>query len=524
MVSAFIKHGVRHVLIAPGSRNAPLSIAFAQAAGHITVTTRIDERTAAFTALGIAKRLNEPVVVLTTSGTAAAHLYAAVYEASEAGVPLILVTADRPEYVRGLGANQTIDQVGMFGSPIRADWDLPLAADQDELYWELAVTQAVLGAIGDDFTAPGPVHLNVPFEMPLVPEDGASTWTQSLALGALPVARRDEEIELGALLADMGVDCTAPKGVVVISNPHAAREALAVAEMLQWPVLAEPGSFARDTENSIAHYPALLKTVDFVESFVPDVIITSGRFGLTRPVATWIKNHPAVIAVGRFPLDADPSNSAKHHVTQMPLPVGVGAAPSEWLEGWRSADAAHIHHDETSWNAGAISRTVLSHAQRGDLVWIAASMSVRYAECANAQSSAPMTLVNRGTNGIDGLIASAIGASSVHRPGRSYLLIGDVAYLHDLSSLVVPRAHQQPELTIVVVHNNGGEIFKKLEQGDEAFDSLFDAVFGTSHDVDLAGVASAAGWNTLTVDNLQDLQRALEHNPSGRNVIVARCG
>ena len=147
IVIALAKHGITDVVLAPGSRNTPLSIALFQAQHALKLTVRIDERTAAFTALGMAKRTNRPVAVLCTSGTAAANFYPAVYEAHEAGVPLIVMTADRPDSVRGRGANQTIDQVGMFGSPIRADWDLPLASDQDDVYWELGIAQAVLAAV-----------------------------------------------------------------------------------------------------------------------------------------------------------------------------------------------------------------------------------------------------------------------------------------------------------------------------------------------------------------------------------------
>ena len=331
LVVALAKHGVTDVVMSPGSRNSPLSIACFQAQAVVNLTVRIDERTAAFTALGMAKRTNRPVVVMCTSGTAAANFYPAVYEAHEAGVPLIVMTADRPDYVRGRGANQTIDQVGMYGSPIRADWDLPLATDQDAVYWELAVAQAVLASIGDEFTSPGPVHLNIPFAEPLVPDDADADWASAVQVGQLPVARQVEDIELGALLADMQVSTPSPRGVIVISDPHSAQAALTLARALSWPVLAEPGSMARVEDVAIQHYSRLLNDAQFVDAHTPDVVITAGRFGLSRSVATFVKHASAHIAVGKFPLDADPFETAQHHVPLMPLAVGAGSADADWL-------------------------------------------------------------------------------------------------------------------------------------------------------------------------------------------------
>ena len=278
IVRALAKHGVTDVVLAPGSRNTPLSIAVFQAQPTMSLTVRIDERTAAFTALGMAKRMNRPVAVLCTSGTAAANFYPAVYEAHEAGLPLIVITADRPDSVRGRGANQTIDQVGMYGSPIRADWDLPLAADQDDVYWELGIAQAVLAAVGDEFTAPGPVHLNVPFAEPLVPSDADASWASSIVVGELPIARVDEDIELSVLLNDLKVSLNGPRGVIIMSDPHSAQGALHLARTLRWPVLAEPGSMARVADVGVQHYATLLSNPDFVNSHQPDVVITAGRF------------------------------------------------------------------------------------------------------------------------------------------------------------------------------------------------------------------------------------------------------
>ncbi|MEN9711144.1 MAG: hypothetical protein RL441_1136 [Actinomycetota bacterium] len=516
IVVALAKHGITDVVLAPGSRNTPLSIALFQAQHALKLTVRIDERTAAFTALGMAKRTNRPVAVLCTSGTAAANFYPAVYEAHEAGVPLIVMTADRPDSVRGRGANQTIDQVGMFGSPIRADWDLPLASDQDDVYWELGIAQAVLAAVGDEFTAPGPVHLNIPFAEPLVPSDNDASWSSAVVTGELPVARTDEDIELSALLEDMKVTTDGTRGVIIISDPHSAQSALTLAETLGWPVLAEPGSMARAPHVAIARYARLLADADFVATHQPDVVITAGRFGLSRAVAAFVKSAPAHIAVGKYPLDADPFETAAHHVSQMPLPVGVNPAVG-WLADWQEADAA-VHVDAHTFSSKNVVRAVHDSATQRDQLWVSASMAIREADDAFALRGAmPMVFMNRGANGIDGLIASASGAALKH-PGRTFLIIGDVAFLHDMSSLVIPALEQRPNLTIVVLDNNGGKIFKTLEQGAAEFDNLFDRVYGTPHGLALDAIATSAGWSSTSVESLDDLRAALA---DGTSVIVA---
>ncbi len=518
IVRALAKHGVTDVVLAPGSRNTPLSIAIFQAQPTMSLTVRIDERTAAFTALGMAKRMNRPVAVLCTSGTAAANFYPAVYEAHEAGVPLIVITADRPDSVRGRGANQTIDQVGMFGSPIRADWDLPLAVDQDEVYWELGIAQAVLAAVGDEFTAPGPVHLNVPFAEPLVPPDADASWASSITVGELPIARVDEDIELSVLLNDLKVSLNGPRGVIVISDPHSAQGALSLARALRWPVLAEPGSMARVADVGVQHYATLLSDPDFVNSHQPDVVITAGRFGLSRAVAAFVRDASSHLAVGKYPLDADPFESAQHHLTQMPVASGITPAAPEWLASWQDADAAH-HSSCDLFDAQCAVSCVHHFATERDQLWVAASMAIRHADDAfELRGALPMVFMNRGANGIDGIIASASGAALKHS-GRTFLVIGDVAFLHDLSSLAIPALEKRPDLTIVVLHNNGGQIFKTLEQGADEFSHLFDRVYGTPHEVNLAAAAEATGWSSVTVDTCDDFMRALQNRTQ---VIIAK--
>lgn len=520
VVAALAKHGVRHVVISPGSRNGALSIALAQAKDSIELHVRIDERSAAFTALGIAKRTNRPVAIVCTSGTAATHFGAAVFEAHEAGVPLIVITTDRPPSVRGRGANQTIMQVDMFDAATRDAWDLPIAADHDDLYWELAVAGAISVSLGDEFAASGPVHLNMPFAEPLVPDvDDDDSWASRIEIGELPLVEPGEDIELSLLLQDMKITSDRPRGVIIISDPNSAQSAINLAKFLRWPVLAEPGSMARNVEVGIQHYARLLADSEFVAAHQPDLIITAGRFGLARSVNGFVQNSTGHIAVGRYPLDADPFETAAHHLAKMPLPLGVLPADENWLNSWKSADADVDELDTDDFVSRNVVRCVLEQAGPRDLVWIAASMAVRYADdVATLRADAPMMLVNRGTNGIDGLIASAGGAALAHPQGRTFLIVGDVAFLHDLSSLAIPILENKPPLTIVVLNNRGGAIFKTLEQGDPRFENVFDRVYGTHHDFDITATAAALGYLAKNVDSIEDLKTELEQHP---RVIVA---
>ncbi|MEY4322699.1 MAG: 2-succinyl-5-enolpyruvyl-6-hydroxy-3-cyclohexene-carboxylic-acid synthase [Actinomycetota bacterium] len=505
MVKALIKHGVESVVIAPGSRNGALSIALAQAHNHINLLTRIDERTASFTALGIAKRTAKPVAVVCTSGTASAHFTAAAFEAREAGVPLILITADRPAAVRGRGANQTIEQVGMFANAVIDEWDLPIASSQDELYWELAVANAVTASLGDEYSAAGPVHLNVPFAEPLIPHDADVSWTSTIVRGELPKPHRLDDVELKDLLADMGITTDAPRGVIVISDPHSAADAIALAKTLRWPLLAEPGSSARVSGNAIAHYAKILSA----KNIEADVVITAGRFGLSRAVMKYVTSSSAHIAVGRYPLDADPMESAKHHLARMPLMNGLRPAPEEWLAMWQSEAASFAHDTDSVLTARSATQLLTDFATSRDVLWVSASSSVRIVDdVASIRNDAPMTLVNRGTNGIDGLIASATGAAT-QTVGRTFLLIGDVAFLHDASSLFLPSTEVWPNLTIVVLDNNGGAIFKTLEQGDSAFDDVYDKVYGTPHDKNLVALAQSAGLSAVHINSLDEMRHEL---------------
>jgi 2-succinyl-5-enolpyruvyl-6-hydroxy-3-cyclohexene-1-carboxylate synthase len=514
IVKSLIKHGVQHVVIAPGSRNAPLSIALSQAKEFINVYVRFDERTAAFTALGMARRLNKPVAVLCTSGTAATHFQAAAFEAHESGVPLILITADRPAEVRGLGANQTIEQPGLYANAVRGEWDVD--SSKDDTYLELVVAGAISCSLGEEFISAGPVHLNVPFSEPLVGEKLETDWLENLETGVLPVGPEPEKLTVGEIASEMGITNSNPKGLIIISDPNSAATAVALANLLQWPVFAEPGSFARHEDVAIAHYAKILGDEEFVNANQPDIVFTAGRFGLSRKVNSFVRNAKAHIAIGRYPLDADSFETAAHHVAVMPLPIGVDAAPADWLQSWKDEDKKY--ETKVEYTQAGVIQALYEKSSNKDLIWLAPSLSIRCADDVfTPRNNAPMVLVNRGTNGIDGLIASASGASLVHGGENSYLIIGDVAFLHDVSSLALPELELRPNLRIVVINNRGGRIFETLEQGAPAFKEVFPRVFSTVHNQNIAAIADSFGWKAKDVSNLDEFETAFN---SDAQVIV----
>jgi 2-succinyl-5-enolpyruvyl-6-hydroxy-3-cyclohexene-1-carboxylate synthase len=306
-------------------------------------------------------------------------------------------------------------------------------------------------------------------------------------------------------------------GVVIISDPHSAQAALTFAQQLQWPVFAEPGSMARTASVGIQHYAEILKDQEFVESHQPDVVITAGRFGLSRSVAAFVKTSVRHIAVGRFPLDADPWRTAVHHLPDFPTATGTAPADGDWLRAWQQKDGQLVSAD-LEWNSRGVINQYIARLTHHDLVWVSASMPIRIVDDVARLSDSPMMLMNRGANGIDGVIASASGAALVHG-AKAHVIIGDVAFIHDASSLFIPSTERHPDLRILVVDNNRGAIFETLEQGASEFSNVFSRIYGTPHASNLAEVAAAAGWASQRVSTFEELESAVE---ADIQVIVAR--
>ena len=494
---------------------------------------RIDERSASFLALGLAKASRRPVALVCTSGTAAAHFHGAVIEASEAGVPLLVLTADRPPELRGTGANQTIDQLKLYGDAVRwfCEAGVPEARPGMNAYWRSLACRAWAAAAGADGGFPGPVHLNLPLREPLVPgvpdeagqESGAGGWPEPLE--GRPAGAPWTSFP-GASPAGTALELPwTERGVIICGDGCADPAALLhLAGQAGWPVLAEPSSGARAGPMSLAAYPYLLDSPEFVAGHRPDVIVSAGRPGLSRPQLGFLKQatdsgapvRHVVIAQGRGHW-ADPARSATDVAAAVRL-AGAGdrAGDTKWLASWQAADAAAqaaaaaILDRQDTLSEPRLARDLAAALPDGALLWAASSLPVRDLDQQMAPRAGLTVLASRGTSGIDGVISTAMGAALAHQRrggGPAAALIGDLAFLHDAPGLFLGPGEPRPDLVLVAVNNDGGGIFSLLEQAE--FPGPFERVFGTPHGAALTELAAAAGLPAVTLDRAPDLGAAL---------------
>jgi 2-succinyl-5-enolpyruvyl-6-hydroxy-3-cyclohexene-1-carboxylate synthase len=503
LVDELARCGVAEAVLAPGSRSTPLALALddAERAGRLRLHVRHDERSAAFLALGLARASARPVPVVCTSGSAAANFHPAVTEAAESGVPLLLLTADRPPELRATAANQAIDQIKMYGSAVR--WFCEVGVPEERAgmaaYWRSTACRAVAYATGAD---PGPVHLNLAFREPLVP-DGDTTWPESLdgrAGGAPWTTVAAAEAAPPALPG-------APRGVLVVGDTTVdPAPFVAHAQAHGWPVLSEPSGNARSGPNAISAYHHVLSVPEFAERHRPDVVVTVGRPGLSKPLLGYLAtagDHIVVSATERWP---DPTRTATraHRYAEPWRPTepdtAADGAPGPWLAGWRAAeDAARAAIDAVLDGPAAppeprLARDLAAALPDGSLLFTGSSQPVRDLDLAMAPRTGLRVLANRGTSGIDGTVSAASGAALAHQAaggGPAYALIGDLTALHDQNGLIIGPGEAVPDLTLVVVNNDGGGIFSSLPQA--ALPGPFERLFGTPHGVDLAAVAAATG-------------------------------
>lgn len=499
VVEALLGAGVRHVVLAPGSRNAPLSFALydAEQAGLLTLHSRIDERTAGFLALGIARSSHRPAAVVTTSGTAAANLHPAVMEAAHSGVQLIAVTADRPARLRGTLANQTTDQVGLFGSAAVTAADVVGSAD---------IARGLTGL------ARGPVHLNVQLDDPLVPDDHA-------VLAASDVL--DPEPGLEALVLAPG------PATVVVAGDDAGPSARILAESANWPLLAEPTSGARNGTHAIRCYRLLLGTS--LAARIERVVVV-GSPTLSRPVQQLLAREGLEVVVRRpRGLWADrPHPVTVEHGGRFEVEAPEDVA---WLDAWRSADrdlSARLDAlvaEEPGLTPYDVAAAVNAALPAGGLLHVGASNPIRDLDLMARPyrvGERRLVIANRGLAGIDGTLSSAIGAALGRpRTTRALAYVGDVTFLHDLTGLVIGPGEARPDLTIVVANDNGGSIFATLEQGAPEHATAFDKLFGTPHDVDLAAVCTGVRVPHWRVQDRAELDHALANPNGGIEVIEA---
>jgi 2-succinyl-5-enolpyruvyl-6-hydroxy-3-cyclohexene-1-carboxylate synthase len=530
LVDELVRGGMSHACLSPGSRSTPLALALARHPA-IMVHVQLDERSSAFFALGIAKATGQPVAVACTSGTAAAELFPAVVEASQGRVPLILLTADRPPRLRGTGANQTIDQVELYGTYARTYLEPPVPnLEADVVGTWRAAGRAAIGAArhGDRarLTEPGPAHVNCCFEEPLAPS--ASTvleppgeqpfWGETLpALG--PPELRD--LVRGA-----------ERGLVV-AGPLRRHEPQvhALAARLGWPLLAEPLSHAR-RPGALAAGQALAASPTWRDAMAPDVVLQFGAAPTTRATQ-------ALVAAGRtlavvddgFP-DPDPDHRAAItvHAPAGGVAAGLldpdGADPTTaWLAAWRAADpAARAAVDALldAWpepSEPRVARDLAAVIPDGGTLFVGNSMPVRDLDAYMAPRDGLRVLANRGASGIDGLVSTALGVAA-SGTGPTFALLGDLSFFYDAGA-VLWNGSRGIDLVIVVNDNDGGQIFAGLGQGELPHEEL-ERLFVTPHGADLDRLCGAAGAGHTLVERAADLPSAIEATTASGGVHVLR--
>ncbi|WP_181874421.1 2-succinyl-5-enolpyruvyl-6-hydroxy-3-cyclohexene-1-carboxylic-acid synthase [Marinitenerispora sediminis] len=513
LVDELARCGLAEAVIAPGSRSTPLALALVAHPG-IRTHVRIDERSAAFLALGLARTARRAVALVCTSGTAAANFHPAVLEADQSGVPLLLLTADRPPELRGTGANQTVDQIALYGSAVRmfTEVGVPEPVPGMVAYWRSLACRAWAAASG---RLPGPVHLNLAFRDPLVPDpDGAGEpWPESLAgrdggrswismAGAPP------------LEAPPMVLPPVQRGVIVCGDgDYDPVPYLALAVQTGWPLLAEPTSNARRAE-AVSTYRHLLAVPDFVAAHEPDIVVSVGRPGLSRQLLGYLRRAGRHVVVGEPTAFADPVRTATDVV-----PGVVAAATAEpdtpWSRSWRDAEAAAraatdelLDADDTLGEL-RLARDMAGHLPNGSLLFAGSSMPIRDLDATMPARCGARIIGNRGVSGIDGTVSTAVGAALAHQRdggGPAAALIGDLALLHDQNGLITGPDEPRPDLALVVVNNDGGGIFSGLEQAGHPD---FERVFGTPHGASMERVAAAAEVPYTRLEWAGDLPKAL---------------
>ncbi|AQT82564.1 2-succinyl-5-enolpyruvyl-6-hydroxy-3-cyclohexene-1-carboxylic-acid synthase [Mycolicibacterium litorale] len=518
VVDELIRGGVRDVVLCPGSRNAPLAFALSDAdrAGRLRLHVRIDERTAGFLAIGLAVAEQAPVCVAMTSGTAVANMGPAVVEANYARVPLIVLSANRPYELLGTGANQTFEQLGYFGTQVRAAISLGLAEDAPEkldalnAQWRSATCRVVTAATGARTANAGPVQFDIPLREPLVPDaddagdrparfppgrpDG-KPWTYT------PPVTFDQPLD---------IDIT-PDTVVIAGHGAGVHPNLAVL-----PTVAEPT--APHAANAL--HPLALPLLR------PRQVIMLGRPTLHRPVSTLLADPSLpVFALTTGPRWPDVSGNSQATGTRAQT---HGTPDPAWLrrcaEANRHAVAAvrdqlGAHPLTTGLHVAA---AVADALRPGDQLVLGASNPVRDAALVGLNTDGVKVRSNRGVAGIDGTVSTIIGAALAHQPGRTIGLIGDLTFVHDSSGLLIGSTEPTPNnLTIVVSNDNGGGIFELLEQGDPRFSDVSSRIFGTPHDVDVGALCRAYHIESRQIE-VDQLGAALDEPHEGVRVLEVK--
>ena len=491
IVRQILEAGITDAVISPGSRNAPLTLALFAASekGLIKLHVRIDERTAAFFALGVAKASKRPVPIVCTSGTAVANYHPAVLEASHSNTPLFVITADRPAELRKTGANQTTEQARIFGKSVRYFADVSGAVYPLEMPLNALQT--------------GPVHINVQFDEPLIGDEDSS-WLDGIVVTPPRIFDRKKA----------GVfNSKSTRGVLIIGQDRAGFDAADVEKFskdLGWPVIAEdPLTFA----SAQSHASIFLTSTTIAKDLIPDTVVVIGRTTLSRSINSLISSARKKIVIDPRMATVDSDRSADERFLELPK-VEVAAADPEWVAKWSkySQRTAKVVSELSVWSEPVIAREIGARIPSSTSLFISSSRPIRDIEGFAAARSGVETFANRGLAGIDGNISTALGIASVRK--ECVAVIGDLGFLHDLTGLI---QNEEINLRIFVIDNNGGGIFSTLNARGSAG---FETVFGTPHNLDICAVTKAMGYESSKIENTSALIAQLSKPVKGVSICV----
>ena len=519
LVDEWVRLGVAHAVVSPGSRSTPMAIALASNP-KIALHVFHDERSASFAALGIGLQSGTPAVLLCTSGTAAAQFFAAVIEANYAHVPLLVCTADRPPELQGVGAPQTINQTNLYGTFVRKFIDVGLADDAKSSKWRTIARDAFSATVGVNR---GPCHVNLPFREPLV---GVA--------GSLPVADSHSPVRMSADVATaserkkLSLALRAERGIIIAGNGiDQPRFILELAAKLKWPVVADPRSNCRVAPES-SHGAMVSSCADVVlrhqpsaESLKPTVVLRIGDPPVSKVVNQWLAQCGAEqIAVTQQPSLVDPDKVVTTHIVgsfnELFMEMSRGAdsrSETEWIGAWKRCEKnARTALDEelsrqTQLTEPLCAVTVSEAIAAGTNLVVSSSMPVRDLEWFAPPRDGVRVFSNRGVNGIDGVVSTAVGVA-LSSKSPTALLIGDIAMLHDSNGLL-NLIRRDAQLKIIVIDNEGGGIFSFLPQAQAMEGDQFEQLFGTPHSVDFAALAKTHGIAFTWVSTAQELRREL---------------
>ncbi|WP_147532710.1 2-succinyl-5-enolpyruvyl-6-hydroxy-3-cyclohexene-1-carboxylic-acid synthase [Bacillus marasmi] len=526
-VGELVQSGLTDVVVSPGSRSTPLALMMAEHPG-LRVHIQIDERSAGFFALGIAKASHKSVALLCTSGTAAANYYPAVVEANISRVPLIVLTADRPHELRDVGAPQAINQIHLYGNHVKwfVEMALPEATNEMISYAQTVCARAIATS---QMTPAGPVHLNFPFREPLIPQlDDPELFEKYRRVkGSIKIHGGQLTLPLGEFTRLAQTWSNSEKGIIVcgpIEDSSFQAALLDLAEKLQFPILADPLSQLRSGQHSkdlvIDTYDTFLRNQPAKDYVKPDIVIRFGAMPVSKALTIFLKENSEathyVIDGGGGWRDPNAITSEMIYcdealLCQAVLPHISARSQSSYLQRWTGLNTVTkqsltIVNDETKLSEAKLFYRLAELLPENATVFVGNSMPIRDLDSFFHNNDKNIrVMANRGANGIDGIVSTALGAAFVHQP--LYLILGDLTLFHDLNGLVASKMHSIP-IDVVVINNNGGGIFSFLPQSNHP--KHFELLFGTPVDLDFSHAVQLYGGEYTKVNDWEHLAQSLE--------------